>query len=40
MHWAGVAFALLIGVCVMFAVWRLIRRLEGNKTHRPWNSNS
>lgn len=38
MHWAGVAFAILIGACVMFAVWRLIRKLEGNKTQRPWHS--
>lgn len=37
MHWVSVAFAVLIGLCVMFAVWRLIRRLEGNKAQQPWH---
>lgn len=37
MHWGGVVFAILIGVGVMFAVWRLVRKLEGNNTQQPWN---
>jgi len=37
MHWAGVGFALFVGLCVMFAVWRLIRRLEGTNVRQPWH---
>jgi hypothetical protein len=36
MHWGGVIFALVIGLAVMIAVWRLIRKLEGKNTRQPW----
>jgi len=37
MHWGGVAAGVLIGLVVMLAVWRLVRKLEGDKPRQPRN---
>ena len=37
MHWGGVVFGVLVGAGVMFAVWRLVRKLEGGGPRQPKN---
>jgi len=35
MHWAGVIGGVLVGLFVMLAVWRLVRKLENEKSRQP-----
>jgi len=37
MHWGGVVFGVFVGLSVMFAVWRLVRKLEGGSPGQPKN---